>query len=159
MGRDKGHMRLGRRTLLGHVRGLAKSVGLDVRVIRKDIVHRCGPLGGVYTGLKTSAHDAELFLSCDMPFLTPALLRHLIRVKPPAFVEAEGSVGFPFILSVSHFEIVETEIHAGRFSLQNLAKRLKTRRFPLQGPEARQLFNVNTPTDWREARRMLELLL
>lgn len=155
MGRDKTRMRLGRRTLLGHVRRIAKAAGPDVRLIRKDIVPRCGPLGGVYTGLENSTHDSELFLSCDMPFMTPALLRRLARIRPPAFVEHDGRVGFPFILSVNSLEPVETEIRAARFSLQNLARRLKARRLRVSGRDARQLFNVNSPADWREAQRRL----
>jgi molybdopterin-guanine dinucleotide biosynthesis protein A len=148
-------MRLGRRTVLGHVRRLARAEGMDVRVITRDIIPRCGPLGGVYTGLATSTQKSELFLSCDMPFVTPALLRRLIRSKSPAFAEHDGRVGFPFILSVGNLEIVETEIRAARFSLQNLAVRLKARRLRVSGRDARQLFNVNTPADWREAQRRL----
>ena len=153
MGRDKGRMRLARRTLLGHVRHTAEASGLEVRVIRKDLVARCGPLGGIYTGLKTSAHEAEIFLSCDMPFVTPTLLSRIMRSKPPAFVEQNGRVGFPFILRVADLDVVEREIRAGRFSLQNLASRLKARRVRLSGWQARQLFNVNTPADWQEAQR------
>lgn len=155
MGRDKTRMRLGRRTLCGHARHVAESLCADVRVIRRDLLPRCGPLGGVYTGLKTSAHAFEMFLSCDMPFITPALLRRLKQMKSPAFVEHDGRVGFPFILSVSHLEIVETEIRAGRFSLQNLAKRLKAKRLRVRGRNARQLYNINTAADWREAQQRL----
>lgn len=54
MGRDKAGVRLGRRTLLGHVRLAAAETGWPVRVIRKDLVERCGPLGGVLTGMLTS---------------------------------------------------------------------------------------------------------
>ncbi|HTD88078.1 MAG TPA: molybdenum cofactor guanylyltransferase [Candidatus Binatia bacterium] len=151
MGRDKGRMRLGKRTLLGHVRRLALSAGLDVRVIRRDIVPRCGPLGGVYTGLKTSARDSEVFLSCDMPFVKLALVRRLIRARPPTFVEG----GFPFMLSAADVQVVEAEIRNGRFSLQNLAQRLKAKRLRVSGREAHQLLNLNTPADWREARRRL----
>src|SRR5881394_2977065 len=90
IGRDKARLRLGRRTLLGHVRRAAEAVGLDVRVIRKDLVPRCGPLGGIYTGLITSTHDAEVFLSCDMPFVTPDLIRKVARSAGPLFVEDAG---------------------------------------------------------------------
>jgi molybdopterin-guanine dinucleotide biosynthesis protein A len=161
MGRDKRRMRLASRTLLGHVRHTVESSSCsDVRVIRKDLVPRCGPLGGVYTALKTSPHHAELFLSCDMPFVTSTLMRHIIKRKLPAFVEHDGCVGFPFILRVADLAVVEQEIRAGRFSLQNLAKRLKAKRVRLGGLQARQLFNVNTPADWQEARsRVSELPL
>src|SRR5687767_15795429 len=98
MGRDKARLRVGGRTLLGHVRRTAESLGLEVRVIRKDLVSRCGPLGGIYTGLKTSTHEAELFLSCDMPFVTADLLKRVMRAKCPIFVEHARNAGFPLIL-------------------------------------------------------------
>lgn len=154
MGRDKGRLRLGRRTLLGQVRHTAEGLGLPVRVVRKDLIPRCGPLGGIYTGLKTSKHEAELFLSCDMPFVTRPLLEQIIREGKSVFVEHRQKAGFPLLLSVDQLAIVEKEICAGRFSLQNLARRLKARRLRITGPKARQLFNVNTPADWAEAKRM-----
>jgi molybdopterin-guanine dinucleotide biosynthesis protein A len=158
MGRDKAQLRLGRRTLLGHVRRTAESLGVEVRIIREDIVPRCGPLGGIYTGLKTSTHEAELFLSCDMPFVTADLLKRLMRAKCPVFVEHDRGIGFPFMLSVADVGVVEQEIQAGRLSLQNLAKRLRARR--LRVNDAQQLLNVNTPTEWEEARqRRAELAL
>ena len=158
MGRDKRRMRLARRTLLGHVRHTAEAMGLEVRVIRKDLVPRCGPLGGVYTGLQSSRHEMELFLSCDMPFVTSDLLRRMMQCKPPAFVEHDDCVGFPFILRVADLAVVEQEIGAGRFSLQNLATRLKAKCVRLCGPQAGQLFNVNTPADWRQAQRRVSEL-
>ena len=153
MGRDKGRMRLGRRTLLGHVRRAAETLAVDVRVIRNDIVARCGPIGGIYTGLKTSKHEAELFLSCDMPFVSTELLKKIMRCRPPAFVEHRGVTGFPLLLSVDDLDVVGDEIRAGRCALQNLAERLKARRLTQSEKEARQLFNVNTPADWQEAQR------
>jgi molybdenum cofactor guanylyltransferase len=160
MGQDKRRLRLGSQTLLGHVRRLASTLSLEVRVIRKDLVPRCGPLGGIYTGLKTSVQDAELFLSCDMPFVSPELLRDLLKHGPPAFVEHAGTVGFPAVLRANQADVVEAEIRAGRLSLQNLARRLRAKRFRLTGAKARQLFNINTPADWAEAQRsMAELPL
>ena len=158
MGRDKRRMRLAGRTLLGHVRHSAEAICLEVRIIRKDLVPRCGPLGGIYTALKTSTHEAELFLSCDMPFITAALLKRIIHIGRPAFVEHKGHVGFPFILRGADLAVVEQEIRAGRFSLQNLARRLKAKRVRLLGPHAGQLFNVNTPADWQEAQRRVSEL-
>src|SRR5258705_5123572 len=125
MGREKARIRLGRRTLLGHVRNTAQKLGIDVRVIRKDLVPRCGPLGGIYSGLKTSRHAAEVFLSCDMPFVTPELLRRIVRAAGPMFVEHDGLAGFPLMLSTENLGMIQNEIRAGRLSLQNLARRLK----------------------------------
>ena len=64
--------------MLGHVRAAAKATGWPVRVIRRDLVERCGPLGGIYTALKTSEAAVEVFLACDMPFVSTELLRQLV---------------------------------------------------------------------------------
>ena len=153
MGREKARMRLGARSLLGHVRRVANELGVEVRVIRKDLVPRCGPIGGIFTGLKTSSHQAELFLSCDMPFVRAELLNTLKRSRLTMFVEHDGMVGFPLIIPVTALETVEREIQMGRISLRSLARRLKAKRLRVKGAEARQLLNVNTPEDWEEARR------
>ena len=160
MGREKARMRLGPRTLLGHVRHTAQTLGVPVRIIQKDLVPRCGPLGGIYTGLKTSRHEAELFLSCDMPFVTTKLIKRMMALDHPLFVEHQGTVGFPFMLAATDMDMVEKQMRLGRLSLQNLAESLKAKRLRLRGAEARQLFNVNTPEDWQEAlQRQAELPL
>ena len=155
MGRDKARLRLGRRTLLGHVRALAGELGLPVRVIRRDLVARCGPLGGIYTALKTSRTDAVLFLSCDMPFVSAGLVERLLarRTARPAaiFVETAGIVGFPILLPRAALPAVEAQMTAQRFSLQALATALRARRLKLGPAQAAQLFNVNTPEDFAAA--------
>ena len=78
MGRNKASVRVGRLTLLQRVRKTAAELRLPIRVIRRDLVPRCGPLGGIYTGLITSRAAAELFVACDMPFIEAQFLRKLI---------------------------------------------------------------------------------
>ena len=156
MGRDKARLRLGRRTLLGHVRAVARALALPVRVIRRDLVPRCGPLGGIYTALKTSEAEAVLFLACDMPFVSPTLLQTLLdnagRAKA-VFTREAGRAGFPFLLRHTALAVVEQQLAAKEFSLQSLAKKLRAR--TLRPPKgALELFNINTPEDWREARRV-----
>ncbi len=157
MGRDKARLRLGRRTLLGHVRALAGELDLPVRVIRRDLVPRCGPLGGIYTALRTTRAEAVLFLSCDMPFVSVGLIESVLarRAARPAaiFVEAAGIVGFPFLLPRVALPGVEAQMTAQRFSLQALAAALRARRLKLGSAQATQLFNVNTPEDFAAARR------
>src|SRR5689334_13117942 len=78
MGLDKSRLKLGRRTLLGHIRAEAKRTGLPVRVIRRDCVPRCGPLGGIFTALKSTRAEWVLFLACDMPFVSGELMKWLL---------------------------------------------------------------------------------
>ena len=159
MGRDKSRLRLGRKTLLGHVRAVALETGWPVRIIREDLVTRCGPLGGIVTALRTSRARFVMFLACDMPFVSPRLLERLwdtaCRDERGAFAVADKRVGFPCILPTSALATVESLVTAKRFSLQILATTLRSRRLSVQVSEALTLFNVNTPEDWAKARQLL----
>jgi molybdopterin-guanine dinucleotide biosynthesis protein A len=171
MGSDKSRLRLGSRTMLQQIRSEAKQAGVPVRVIKHDLVPRCGPLGGVYTALKRTRAEAVLFLACDMPFVQADLItwtlnqfeksRHHPR-KPSTesptrgglFLSTGRAAGFPFILPKTALPIVCQQIETGLFSIQNLAKTLKAKILtaPLQWRV--QLRNVNTPRDWEQARKL-----
>lgn len=156
MGREKSRLRLGGRTLLGHVRLAATSLGLPVRVIRRDLVPRCGPLGGIYTALKTSEAGAELFLACDTPFISATLLRQVVRrfrtSRGASFSTVDGLAGFPFVIEPSALPLIERQLKTKQFSLQALASSLKARLSPVPLKRRFELFNVNTPAEWEEAR-------
>ena len=153
MGCAKARLRLGNGTLLGCVRRNASALGLPVRVLRKDLVHRCGPLGGLYSALKTTNAFAVLFLPCDMPFISTASLRRCLAVfdgERPVFAVTRGQFGFPIILPVALLPLVKGQIEAGRFALHQLARASAARRVRLP---ARDLFNINTPDDLAKARK------
>jgi len=159
MGRDKSRLRLGGRTLLAHIRATAKMIGLPHRIIRRDLVAHCGPLGGLYTALVTSRADATLFLSCDMPFVSAGLLEMLVRKakrkENALFVEANGLVGFPLLLfRRTALPIVESQLQKMAVSLQRLAQALRSQTIRLAARQAHELFNVNTPDDLRNARAL-----
>ena len=153
MGRDKGRLRLRGKSLMQHVRGAARQAPWPLRVIRHDIVPRCGPLGGVYTALKTSRFEAVLFLACDMPFITGELIGRFLQLKGPAFMQGAGGAGFPFLLPRNVLSVVEEQLAARRYSLQSLAERCGARK--VQPTDlGHELFNVNTPQDWKLAREI-----
>jgi molybdopterin-guanine dinucleotide biosynthesis protein A len=79
MGKDKTRLRLGRRSMLALIRAQARATGLPVRVIRRDAVPRCGPVGGIYSALQTTRAEAVLFLACDMPFVTAELIQWILE--------------------------------------------------------------------------------
>ena len=56
---------------------------------KKDAFPGEGPLGGVITALKSAQHDSVVVLSCDMPFMTPAVIASLVR----GLADAQASVG------------------------------------------------------------------
>ena len=56
---------------------------------RKDAFPGEGPLGGVITALKAAEHDSVVVLSCDMPFITAAVIRSLVS----GLSDAQATVG------------------------------------------------------------------
>ncbi len=157
MGREKARLRLGPKTMLGQIRANARKTGWPVRIIRKDLVSRCGPLGGVYTALKTTQNDAVLFLACDMPFVGTEALKCLLdaygSARQAVFTGYRARVGFPFMLPQRALAAVASQIDHEEFSLQALARVLRAKTIQLPGGSA-QLRNVNTPAEWETARRI-----
>ena len=148
MGRDKARLRLGGSTLLAHVRAAASATGWPVRVVRRDLGPRSGPLGGVWTAFQRSRAGRLVFLPCDLPFVTAELIRRVGQGKGRAvFTVSEGGFGFPFALARACLPQVERQLVAGDFSLQRLAAGLKARTLRLRPAQQRELVNVNTPAD------------
>lgn len=164
MGRDKARLRVAGKSLLGYVRSIARKTGWPVRVIRRDAVARCGPLGGIYTALTKSRAEAHVFLACDMPFVSSDLLTTLatrLSLSPKeeaVFATLDGTVGFPFCIRATALPVVEKQIREKRFSLQSLAGVLRAKLLRVPKRRAVELFNVNTPAEWLVARRWQVLL-
>ena len=90
MGVDKATLVLGHETLIGRELRLLRSIcrfvavigpvskfsGLDVPVFADEVPGR-GPLGGIYTGLRRTRTEFNLFMSCDLPFMESRLLGFL----------------------------------------------------------------------------------
>jgi len=154
MRQDKSRLKLGDHTLLTHARVLAEKTGLPSRVIRKDDMPNCGPLGGVITALRSTNADSIIFLSCDMPFLSAKLVKDLNDHPGQAvFTQTTKGVGFPFRLNKNLLHLAEKQLSNGEYSLQALAKKLRAHRLRLSVAKARQLFNINTPADWAAAKK------
>ena len=155
MGRDKARLSLDGRSLLAHVRAAARSLDYPVRIIRRDRIGRCGPLGGIYTALRSSRSGAELFLACDMPFISPGLLRRIarsLRVRDQASFAVVGRrTGFPFVIRSEAAPIVKRQILRGQLSVHALARVLKARRIMARPAEKQSLFNINTPEEFAAA--------
>jgi molybdopterin-guanine dinucleotide biosynthesis protein A len=62
--------------VIGSTQAKAKSLN---GTWKKDLFPGEGPLGGIITALKQSSHDSVVVLSCDMPFITGAVISSLVR--------------------------------------------------------------------------------
>ncbi len=157
MGQDKSALRLRGRSLLAWAKTPAMALGLRPRVIRIDLVDRCGPIGGVYTALRTTSCSWVLFLSCDMPFLGIRIVEQLMsasRRRECAFFEMNSYVGFPFVLSRGMLEVTDAMIAAGRYSMQELAVRSGALKFQVPEGDHWRMSNINTPEmlEWAKLR-------
>lgn len=141
MGRDKAKMRLGRKTTIG----LLREKFPTLKVQRKDVVARCGPLGGVLTVLKKSSADRVVLLACDMPLVTLETVEKLLKAKSAAFCEGPEGLGFPFVLNKNALPIIERQVELGRFSIHELARVLKAKK--IRPARTADLLNLNTPAD------------
>ena len=92
MGRDKGLVQLAGRPLVQHVLDRVAQLGDEVCITTNrpqayaflgvptasDPQPGLGALAGLRTALQAARSDTVLVVACDMPFLEPALLRHLL---------------------------------------------------------------------------------
>lgn len=96
MGRDKALVELDGRPMLEHlierVSGLGQAQTLLVSndhaaharfglPMVRDSLPDGGSLGGIYTALMHSQYGHTLVVACDMPFLSPALLRYMLALR------------------------------------------------------------------------------
>jgi molybdopterin-guanine dinucleotide biosynthesis protein A len=92
MGRPKVELLLGGETMLGRQIRLLGSVCRSVAVVGlpensppgavpflPDDLPGCGPLGGIYTGLRHTRTEFNLFVGCDLPYVDVQFLHYLAR--------------------------------------------------------------------------------
>jgi molybdenum cofactor guanylyltransferase len=160
MGRDKSRLRLGRSTMLGLIRNVAAKTGLKVRTLRSDLVPRSGPLGGIYSALKTTSADAVVFLACDMPFVRTEMINALIvaaNANPGRLVSFRSGrkLGFPLLMPRLFAEEIAHRLEERDLAIQSLAKHLPTKVIRCPQKWLHCLENINTPQDLETARKRL----
>lgn len=155
MGRDKATLLWKGRSFTAALKATAAALGLPSRIIARDHVPRCGPLGGLATGLMTTRKSHVLFLACDMPKINAEALRFVLgrKLVPARFVKHGRALGFPMLLARDHFSIVMQCIEAGSLSIQALAKTLGGETVRLPGRLHACLENVNTPDDYARLKK------
>jgi molybdopterin-guanine dinucleotide biosynthesis protein A len=163
MGRDKARLRLGSRTMLGVIQDTARRTGLKVRTLRRDLVPRCGPLGGIYSALKTTSADMVVFLACDMPFVREEMIDKLTAtaIEHPGraiFFTLSGNLAFPFLVPRAHAAQVAVCIEKEDLSIQSLRKHLPIKIVPCRRKWLRCLENINTPEELTRAKTQLARL-
>ncbi|MCS7173827.1 MAG: molybdenum cofactor guanylyltransferase [Armatimonadetes bacterium] len=176
MGRDKATLPFGPDTLLGWVVRRVRSVCPRVLVVAReparypgfevvpDRFPGLGPLAGLHAGLSVAETELGVCVACDLPFVEPALLRHLLHAAEEVDAVVPVVRGKPEPLCAVYRRTAllpaEALLRAGGGSLRDLFARLRVRFVPepelrQADPELLSFLNLNTPEDYARALRRL----
>ena len=117
-----------------------------------DAAPGLGPMGGLLTALEHTRSEWNLLVACDMPEVSPDLLRELLQKTSRARGRCVAPVlegGFEPLCAVykrSALPEVRAAIAAGRLAMRDLLPLLNV--VPVAGLDAACFRNVNTPEDW-----------
>ena len=183
MGQDKARIRLSGKALLERVVETVTSLCREVVFVTakgqsldwlpsrypfrsvRDLYPEGGPLGGLYTGLKAAAHPYSMLVGCDMPFLNPHLLAFLVEQSKGYDAVVPLAKGRPQPLHAIYSQRclgkMENLLAKEGAGLRDLLAAVNTRRVPQEEVSRydfhlTSFFNVNTPSDLKEAERLLE---
>lgn len=184
-GFDKARAELDGQTMLARMCGLLKGVTEYVRVVAAsgrygDSGERIvedhwpgeGPLGGIITALmdahaQNHQHTWCLIVGCDMPFLTSEWLKYLSErafTSGAAIVTPHSPAGLEPLCSCWHTRVTGKLQYAFEDGIRKVTEAMKRvsmevveekdwARFDKNG---RLFWNMNTPAEYEEARRILE---
>lgn len=169
MGRNKALMMLGDRTLIEIVTSAVRQVTGNVAIIGPPEIYQhlglavfpdgtkgAGPLAGIETALTHTAAEWNLIVACDMPRVTPVLLR---RILDEAEVHAdagcilpESAGGFVEPLCAMYrkrvLPAISQALAAGIRKITDALSQ-ETVHYLRMSDEGFQ--NINTPDEWRRA--------
>ena len=184
MGTDKALVEFLGRPLIEHVAARVADVGqVETLLITNrpddyaylglpmfgDVLPDKGSLGGIYTAIHASRAPYTLVVACDMPFVNPVLLRYMADLLDapdgPFDVVVPRSGGYPEGLHAIY----------GKACLGPIRKRMDANWLKVIGfyddvrvryleeaeyapidPEGRSFYNVNTPEELAQARRLAD---
>jgi molybdenum cofactor guanylyltransferase len=117
-----------------------------------DAAPGLGPMGGLLTALEHTRAEWNVVVACDMPEVSPGLLRELLKKT----VRTRGRCVAPVIdgrfeplcavYRRSALPEVRAAIAAGRLAMRDLLPLLHV--VSVTGLDANAFRNVNTPEDW-----------
>lgn len=170
MGRDKALIEFQGKPLIAHVIDTLRTLTGDVIVVsnRSDLYGSfgarvtpdyeppCGPLGGLAAGLQAAQHELAIVVACDMPFISPALLRWLVTLAPDyEVVVPQTGDDFEPLHAVYRRTCrgpIAQRLSTGQRRVISFFAEVRVRVVPeadwrVIDPQGRSLLNLNTPLD------------
>lgn len=125
----------------------------------EDLVKGCGPMAGIYTGLKVISNDRAFFVACDMPFLHPGLISRLLDSAKDGSLDCviphsdKGIEPLHAVYAKSILAGLEDALSRGELSIRQLLHRYNCKYIKSRKEELSSFFNINTPEDLKEIYR------
>ncbi|MFC1666520.1 molybdenum cofactor guanylyltransferase [Candidatus Omnitrophota bacterium] len=126
----------------------------DIKIV-EDVVKDCGPLGGIYTGLKAIVNPKAFFVACDMPFLHNELIVRLLDVAKEDQADCvvpcsdRGLEPLHAVYSKATIASLENAIRRRDFSMANLLTQVNCKYVKAEKEESTSFININSPEDLR----------
>jgi molybdopterin-guanine dinucleotide biosynthesis protein A len=127
----------------------------------KDKIPGGGSLGGLYTGLSVCNGDYGFLVGCDMPFLLPAPIRHMVNLIDDHDVVIPRVQGhfepLHAIYSRRCIPVIEELLVQGNLKIIDFLDKVAVLEIPEKDlryfdPSLRFIINLNTPEDLEKAR-------
>jgi molybdopterin-guanine dinucleotide biosynthesis protein A len=177
MGTDKSFVRVLGRPMIEDILAQVGDIGAETVIVTNqpgsyaylgvplfgDVLPEKSALGGIYSALHAATQQHVLCIACDMPFVVRPLLDYLIHLIPEGDVIVPRLAGetepFRAIYARDCLEPIRAALDAGRMRVISFFPAVRVRyveeaeidRFD---PRHLSFFNVNTPGDVEQARRL-----
>ncbi len=108
MGGNKSLLKIGELTIIERVCDLMKSLFNEVILITndpadykflsipifEDLFKQKGPLAGIHSGLTHSSSEKNFIISCDLPFITPEMIKYLVDFRTEKLITVAKANGY-----------------------------------------------------------------
>jgi molybdopterin-guanine dinucleotide biosynthesis protein A len=137
-------------------------LGEGIRVLGDRVPGR-GPLGGIDSGLQSTRTEFNLFLACDLPFITASFLRYLcqraLATTADVTVPESRQHGFEPLCAVYRRRVrwaVRGSLQSGQNRVGGIFSRLRCelvseREMRRAGFSPSMFDNINTPAEYEAA--------
>jgi molybdopterin-guanine dinucleotide biosynthesis protein A len=179
MGQDKAFIQVEGIRLLDYVYGKCQELFSEIIIVTNqphqfeeyqapvvvDEIPGAGSLGGLYTGLRRARNEYIFCTACDMPFLKPELIIHLIKKRFDYDVvipiTTEGLEPLHAIYSKRCIEPIKKLVEKGEFKISRFLPQVhvgycEEEEIKAIDPSLTSFINVNTKKDLVKIQRMLK---
>lgn len=182
MGQDKAFLKVGGRRVIERVLKVVAPLTDDLFISTNsphkyrpfglrmvpDVYPNKAALGGIYSAIHAARHPHTLIVACDMPFLNPNLLRHLMSLAPTAdvvapLIEPPQPETLHAVYSKTCLPAIKARLQANRLRIIGFFEevtvhyvgRAEIARFD---PHFYSFLNMNTPAEWQRIQTLASRL-